>query len=97
MGHGTKASSRAPKVVNRTAVVTGMTGGGEHSLVLTATGTVLSIGRSTEPKYRAGWMTGKLGLGAGVREARTLMVVVDVHTPAGDGQGGATENSKNKE
>ena len=39
-----KVSSSVPRVMNGTGVVTGMSGGGIHSLLTTATGRVLSFG-----------------------------------------------------
>jgi alpha-tubulin suppressor-like RCC1 family protein len=63
LGHGGKENLAVPKVVGGSeGAVTGMSGGGNHSLVTTAEGRVLTFGSGG---------SGRLGLGAGVEEALT--------------------------
>ena len=93
LGHGDKVSRGVPRVVNGTGVVTGMTGGYTHSLLTTATGSVLSFGGN---KDMFGQIGGQLGLGAGVQEALTALVVAGI-TAGGGGVGAAEESSEGKE
>jgi alpha-tubulin suppressor-like RCC1 family protein len=67
LGHGGKENLAVPRVVGGIeGAVTGMSGGGSHSLVTTAEGRVLAFGGKAI--YVA---CGGLGLGAGVEEALT--------------------------
>ena len=88
LGHGDKEDSGVPRVVNGTGVVTGMSGGLRHSLLTTATGSVLSFGGNTE----YGQIDGRLGLGAEVREALTPLVVEGI-TVGGGGEEVVVEES----
>jgi alpha-tubulin suppressor-like RCC1 family protein len=67
LGHGGKENLAVPRVVGGIeGAVTGMSGGGHHSLVTTAEGRVLAFGGKA--RFSA---SGGLGLGAGVAEALT--------------------------
>ena len=83
LGHGTKGESWVPKVVNGTRDVTGMASGLWHSLLTTASGSVLSFGSNIDYSMQ---VVGYLGLGAEVSEALTPRVIPGI-TIGGAGEG----------
>ena len=100
LGHGDKEDVAVPRVVDGIeGAVTGMTGGGDHSLVTTAEGCVLAFGCNGEEDYHGEYdsdgeeldetvfiVDGQLGLGAGVEEALTP-TAVDGITTGEEGEG----------
>ena len=75
LGHGDTENLAVPRVVEGIdGAVVGMSGGGMHSLVTTTEGRVLAFGWGN---------SGRLGLGAGVEEARTP-TAIDGIAPAVD-------------
>ena len=81
LGHGGKGNLAVPRVADGIeGVMTGMSGGGNHSLVTTAEGRVLAFGSNGEEQEEDSdgeeldepvfVVDGRLGLGAAVEEAR---------------------------
>ena len=85
LGHGDKESSSVPMVVNGTGVVTEMTGGYAHSLLITTTGGV-SFGANTNV---SDLVVGQLGHGAEVEEVLTPRAIVGIIIDGGE-EGGNT-------
>ena len=81
LGRGNRVSCSVPRV--RVRVVTGMTGGEKHSLLTTATGSVLSFGSNTDVNWRT---LGHLGLGAEVKAELAPRVIPGI-TAGGGGEG----------
>jgi alpha-tubulin suppressor-like RCC1 family protein len=79
------ASDCAPRIVRGIGAVVSMVGGDQHSLVTTVEGRVLSFGSNGEYRYEDSdgedmdepvfVVDGRLGLGAGVREAMSPMAI----------------------
>jgi alpha-tubulin suppressor-like RCC1 family protein len=95
LGHGGEENLAVPRVVGGIeAVVVGLAGGYEHSLVTTAEGRVLAFGRNgyeqeehsdgeelDEPVF---FVDGPLGLGAGVEGALLPLVIDGITISKGD-------------
>jgi alpha-tubulin suppressor-like RCC1 family protein len=95
LGHGGKENLAVPRVVGGIGeIVVGMSGGEDHSLVITAEGCVLAFGSNGEEQEEDSdgeeleepvlVVDGRLGLGAGVEESLTPTAIDGITMGAGE-------------